>query len=87
MADTEDPDILQTIIKEKLPRMGVIKKSVDEGNRLDVDELDFLQAVFFEIKRHERSIEAYPALRVLYIDFVHLYCKVANTALGNEQRQ
>ena len=86
----DDPGVLQVVLedyeKHKLPRMNSIKASVDNGNRLDSEELTFLRMLYQEINDYEPFVEHHPEFKKLYVSFVRLYCGIMDAALDNEQR-
>lgn len=87
----DDPGVLQVVLedyeKHKLPRMQLIKKEMDQGKRLDNEELAFLRELYREINQYERFVETHPDFKQLYVGFVRLYCSIMDTAIDNEQKQ
>ena len=86
----DDPGVLQVVLEEyekhKLPRLFAIKKTVDDGNRLGGEDLEFMQALYREIAEYESFVDTHPDFKDLYVNFVNLYTKIMHTALDNEQK-
>jgi len=87
----DDPGVLQVVLREyeqhKLPRMMVIKKEIDNGNRLSSQDLAFLRELYQEITGFQSFVETHPEYKKLYIKFVNIYCSIMDGALDNEKRQ
>ena len=87
----DDKGTLQVVLQDyelhKLPRMLVVKEQVDKGGLLSDIDLKFLKDMYREIHRYESFIDEHKEYRVLYKDFVQLYCAIMDTALLNERRK
>jgi hypothetical protein len=79
--------VLQDYEQHKLPRMLAIKEQVDKGELLNDIDLNFLKDMYREIHQYEAFIEEHKEYRVLYKDFVQLYCAIMDTALINERQK
>ena len=87
----ENQGVLQVVLEEyekhKLPRIFLIKKHIDNGDRLNDGELIFLKEIYKEIIKYESFIEDHAEFKTLYLNFVSLYCSIMDSALENERRQ
>ena len=87
----DDPGVLQVVLREyeqhKLPRMMLIKKETDAGNRLSSVDLAFLRELYQEINSFQSFVETHPEYKKLYINFVNVYCSIMDAALDNEKRK
>jgi len=79
--------VLQDYQQHKLPRMLVIKDHVDKGRLLSDIDLRFLKDMYREIHEYQSFIEEHKDYRVLYKDFVQIYCAIMDAALANEKQK
>ena len=85
----DDTGIIQVILerfeKQRLPRMIKIKQRLDNGNKLNEFELEFLSKAIHDTKTLLPFLERHPEYEPLLSRVFHYYKIITDEALGNEK--
>lgn len=84
-----DTGIIQVILirleKQRLPRMSEIKRRLDQGNRLNEFELEYLSEAIHDARALLPLMEKHPEYEPLLSRVCHYYKIITDEALGNEK--
>jgi len=87
----DDTGIIQVILerfeKQRLPRMIEIKQRLDDGNKLNEFELEYLSEAVHDAKALLPFLERHPEYEPLLSRVVHYYKIITDEALGNEKNK
>ncbi|MFD2111980.1 hypothetical protein [Thiorhodococcus fuscus] len=78
--------ILDRMRTQRLPRALDLKEKVDQGERLDSFDIQFLQEVFDFTQSQQHTWEKHPELHDIIARLVHLYHEITTKALENEEK-
>ena len=87
----KDEMILETLLqrfeKIRLPRLLDIKSKVEQGNRLDNFDMEFLEEVFSDARENKHYLDdADNELKGIFMKVLDLYKDITEKALENEQK-
>ncbi len=77
--------LLERFTKHRLPGLREIKGRVDQGEKLDDHDLQFLELILAETKEAEPLIDKFPELHETVGKAIGLYHEVTTKAVENEQ--
>jgi len=87
--NSKDEGILQAILARlehgRLPRLLDLKEKVDNGERLNRFDIEFLDRALDGAEDNAALIERHPEYQELSARLVHLYHEITEKALQNEQ--
>ena len=69
-----------------LPKAIILKQKVDEGNKLDISDIDFLNKTISNIQKYKHIIDKNPDFHQLEAQAIWLYTQIIQLALKNEQQ-
>ena len=79
--------LMERFQKRRLPRLLDIKEKVDQGNKLDQFDIEFLTTVFKDARENEHYLEeAGDEYKDLIAKVFSLYHSITEKALENEQK-
>lgn len=89
--DLKDKMVIATLLerlqKQRLPRLLDIRDKVDQGDKLDDYEMEFLEEVFTDARENEHYLEAADNdLKELFMKVLSLYKEITQKAMENEQK-
>jgi hypothetical protein len=92
MTDTQiDQGTIQVLLNRlttlRLPRALELKARVDDGEKLDDNDIEFLERVMEDASSAQNLIARHPELHELATRLVSLYSEITAKALQNEQHQ
>jgi hypothetical protein len=76
--------ILTRFTEETLPKALEIKGRLDQGERLDHWDIEFLEELFKRAEEIRPLIERHPEYQEIYAKAVHLYKEITDRAVSNE---
>jgi hypothetical protein len=77
--------LLDRFEKFRLPRALDIQKRVHAGDRLNDNDIAFLERVLEDAQRIQPMLDRHPEFEELVARAIHLYKDITNRALENEQ--
>ncbi len=87
--DTRDLGIAMTLLEkfneETLPKALEIKHRLDQGERLDHWDIEFLEQYFKRAEEIKPLVDRHPEYQELYARGVHLYKQITDQAVQNEK--
>ncbi len=87
--EMKDEGVLQAIMTRlestRLPRLLELKEKVDQGERLNSFDIEFLERALDGVEESTALIERHPEYKELAARLVHLYHSITEKALQNEQ--
>jgi hypothetical protein len=87
---SEDAGTIQVLLTrlntERLPRALDLKSKVDRGERLDEQDLQFLQTVLEDANGAQHLAAKHPEFQSLVGRLISLYGEITDRALENEQK-
>ncbi len=77
--------LLERFEKQRLPRLLDIDAKLEQGNKLDDYDLQFLEKVFSDTQENEHYLQAADEdLKQLFMNVLKLYHSITQKALKNE---
>jgi hypothetical protein len=78
--------VMERFETQRLPRILSLKDRVDKGERLDDQDLEFLEEVFNDAHKVKLLIDRHPEYQELSTRVIHLYKDITTRALENENK-
>lgn len=73
--------------KQRLPRLLDIDKKLEQGNKLDKYDIEFLDEVFSDTKQNDHYMDdADDKLKGIFMKVLSLYGDITDKALENEKK-
>ena len=79
--------MLQRLNEYRLPRALDLKKKVDRGEKLDSNDVEFLETVLTDASSAQGLISRHPELQPLVGKLMGLYSEITTKGLENEQQK
>jgi hypothetical protein len=79
--------LLQRLNDIRLPKALDLKKKVDQGEKLDNYDLEFLESVLSDATRAQGLISKHPEFKPLVGKLIGLYGEITTKGLENEQKK
>jgi len=76
--------LLQRLEQQRLPAILAMKKKVDQGERLEDHDIDFLKQMFADANKIKPIIDKHPEYQDLVAQLISLYQEITSKALENE---
>ena len=77
--------LLQRLEQQRLPAILAMKKKVDQGERLEDHDIDFLKQTFADANKIKPIIDKHPEYQDLAMQLISLYNEITSKALENEK--
>ena len=77
--------LVERFTSQRLPRLREIKSRVDQGEKLDERDLEYLEMMLADAKKAEPRVKAFPELNDVVAKAIGLYHEVTSKALENEK--
>ncbi len=78
--------LLERMRTQRLPRALALKDKVDQGERLDSFDIQFLQDVFADAHAQQVQWDHHPEMHDIIARLMHLYHEITAKALENEEQ-
>ena len=76
--------LLQRLEQQRLPAILAMKKKVDQGERLEDHDIDFLKQMFADTNKIKPILDKHPEYHDLVTQLISLYQEITSKALENE---
>ena len=77
--------LLNKLTEETLPKALEIKARLDQGERLDHWDIDFLNELYKRAEQIKPLVDRHPEYQEVYAKAAHLYKQITDQALLNEK--
>ena len=77
--------LLERLTEDTLPKAFEIKARLDQGERLDHWDIDFLNDLYKRAEQIKPMVDRHPEYQDIYAQAVHLYKQITDQALLNEK--
>lgn len=78
--------LLQRLETQRLPRALALKKKVDQGNKLNEFDIEFLEEVITDANATKSLCERHHEYQNLVARMIHLYKEIMDKAMENEEK-
>ena len=79
--------LLERMDKQRLPRLIDIREKLDQDQKLDSYDIEFLDEVLNDTRENEHYVKnADEDLKTLFMKVVNLYTEIMEKALENEKK-
>ena len=78
--------LLQRLEQQRLPTLLALQKKVDQGERLEDHDIEFLKQVFTDANKIKPMIDKHPEYQDLVAQLISLYKEITSKALENEEK-
>jgi hypothetical protein len=78
--------LLRQLNNQRLPRLFALKERLDQGGRMDSDDISYLYAGLHDTMRIRYLCDGHPDLAALCTKVTCLYKEITMRALANESR-
>jgi hypothetical protein len=79
--------LLQRLNNFRLPKALDLKKKVERGEKLDSNDIEFLETVLADATSAQGLVAKHPDLNVLVSKLIGLYSEITSKGLENEQKK
>jgi hypothetical protein len=88
---TKDAGTIQVMLQRlndfRLPMALDLKKKVDRGEKLDSNDIEFLETVLADASNAQSLVTRHPELQPLVGKLMGLYSEITTKGLENEQKK
>ena len=77
--------LLQRLEHQRLPALLAMQKKVDQGERLEDHDIDFLKQMLSDANKIKPMIDKHPEYQDLAVQLISLYNEITTKALENEK--
>jgi hypothetical protein len=78
--------VLKQFADDTLPKVFAIKARLDQGDKLDHWDIEFLTDLLKRFEQVKHEIDQHPEYQEIYAQAVHLYKQITDQAVVNEQK-
>ncbi len=79
--------LMERLNKQRLPHALALEKKVNQGEKLNDYDIEFLTEVVQDVRRVKPIYERHPDYRDLLVKLMSLYTHIINRAAENEGKQ
>lgn len=79
--------LAERLVKQRLPRLELLKARVDKGETLTDYDIRFLKEALGDAQGNRALIERHPELQELAGRLLHLYKEIMDKAVENEKNR